>query len=134
MSQLLRGPALSCLAAEEVLAPLTAGASSPRLITYPDGTMDLFCPSGKAAEDSVGQAKALLQHRGLEVGPREVALDCGSYYPVAPALPPDLGFAPALSALQALTGAPFEGYDVLLAMALKDRVLPLSMRTGSYPR
>jgi len=134
MSHLLRDPALSCLAAEEVLAPLATGAGSPRLVTYPDGTMDMFCPAGEAAEAAVDQAKALLRKRGLEVGPREVTLDCGSYYSVAPALPPDLAVAPPLSALQALAGAPFEGYDVLLAMALQDRVLPLSRQTGSHPK
>lgn len=53
-----------------------------KLLTYPDGSMDLFRAQGNQFRDHLAEAKALLRERGLLTGEVELMLPTGAYLPV----------------------------------------------------
>jgi hypothetical protein len=95
---------------------------SVKLITYPDGTMDLFRQPGNEFTAHIAEASALLTARGLLVGEVEVTVCTGAYLPVCRRISafPSL-HVPEDSAL--LLGlAPFRGEAALVSMAFADNL------------
>lgn len=57
-----------------------------KLITYPDGTMDLFRRGGNQFEEHIALARALLAARGLVVGEVDATISSGAYLAVWPTM------------------------------------------------
>lgn len=87
------------------------------LLTYPDGSMDLYRPQGNQFRDHVAEAKALLNTRGLRTGAVELMMPTGGYMPVWKKQVAKVheGCAPGEDH-RTLSLAPYPGYDALLRL------------------
>lgn len=104
---------------------------SVKLLTYPDGTLDLFRQAGDQFQEHIAEATLILQERGLEVGAMDVMLCSGAYLPVWPKSEKFDAVDPHRETHLRLAMAPFDGDAALgeLVYAEKTpRVLPLQFR------
>jgi hypothetical protein len=98
---------------------------SVKLITYPDGTMDLFRQPGNEFDEHIAEAKAVLEARGLVVGDVEVALQTGAYLPVRQKIeehPDALGTVRENPLTLAM--APFSGHSAMVDFVFADKMSP----------
>jgi hypothetical protein len=100
---------------------------SVKLITYPDGTMDLFRHQGNEFNEHISEAKAVLEARGLVVGDVEVAFQTGAYLPVRQKIDdfPD-ALAPVRENPLTLAMTPFLGHATMVDFAFADKLSPMA--------
>lgn len=115
------GPAFEGPVKEEVVLSKidsAVGHEIPvKLLTYQDGSMDLFRPQGNQFREHLVEAKALLRKRGLRAGAVELMVPTGGYLPVWEKRAASAAAAEvAAHDHRVLTLAPFEGYAALLAL------------------
>lgn len=87
-----------------------------KLLTYADGSMDLFRPQGNQFREHLAEAKALLRERGLCVGDVELMAPTGGYLSVWAREARALPTAATQEDPRRLFLAPFAGYEALIAL------------------
>lgn len=115
----IKTEAAECAAKEEVLLSkldTACGCAVPvKLITYPDGTMDLFRQGGNQFAEHIALARTLLAARGLVVGEVDATISSGAYLAVWPTMAslPDALVADRENPLT-LAMTPFTGHAALV--------------------
>jgi hypothetical protein len=119
---------------EVILSKLDATLGFPlavKLITYPDGTMDLFRQAGDNFDEHIAQASAVLEARGMVVGVVEVVLKTGAYLPVRQKIAeqPD-ALAPVRENPLTLAMTPFKGHAALVNLVFTEKLGQLIRQDG----